>query len=132
MAVKDLLDYRAKKREPPVVVEKPMTLEVYRGLKGDMGPQGAVGPPGRDGRDGVDGTTGLAGKDGREGLRGVDGKNGKDGKDADLLLIAKIQSQLDALALEDKTEAETKKKEFHFTVNRDRNGLIKDITAKEI
>ena len=124
-------EYVTQRKAPPLpIVEKPITLDVYRGLKGDMGPQGAVGPPGRDGRDGVDGTNGLDGKDGREGLRGLDGKNGKD---VDLLLISKIQSQLDAMALEDKSEAAPeKKKEFHFTVNRDRNGLIKDITAKEI
>ena len=123
-------EHIAQRKAPPLpIVEKPITVEVYRGPKGDMGPQGAVGPPGRDGRDGVDGTNGLAGKDGREGARGADGKNGKD---ADLLLISKIQSQLDALVLEGKTEVETKKKEFHFTINRDRNGFIKDVTAKEI
>lgn len=123
-------EHIAKRKAPPLpIVEKPITLEVYRGLKGDEGIQGSVGPPGRDGRDGVDGTTGLDGKDGRDGSKGLDGR---DGKDVDLLLLSKIQSRLDALALEDKTEVEAKKKEFHFTINRDRNGFIKDVTAKEI
>lgn len=127
MSVKDFKEYMDKKRKTTVTVEKPITIEVYRGPKGDPGPAGRDGVDGTNGKDGADGKDG---RDGKDGPRGPQGVPGRDGRNADEALLNSLRARIDALALH---EAEPeKKKEFVFTIVRDYNGFIKEVTAKEI
>lgn len=132
MAVKDFLEY--KKGRAPVEVEIPH--QVFRGPKGDRGEQGIEGkvgqqgPAGADGVDGAIGPQGLQGPPGQAGPAGKDGRAGASGKDADSALLEALRKRIDALAVRE-TEPGNKK-EYRFTIVRDYNGLIKEVTATEV
>jgi len=134
MAIKNFIEYKQKKRAPPLepeVVEVP--YQVFKGPKGDKGEQGPQGIQGAQGPQvlmGPQGEQGEQGIQGPMGPRGLDGRDGKDGKDADEALLKTLRQQIEALIAH---EAEPeKKKEFIFTINRDRNGFIKEVIAKEV
>ncbi len=121
---------RAPPKEPEIVEIPHQVFRGPKGDKGDTGPQGPQGLPGRDGINGINGVNGVDGKDGKDGLRGPQGPAGRDGKDVDSSLLSLIQKQVNELMAHE--EEPEKKKEFTFTIIRDHNGFIKEVTAKEL
>lgn len=133
MAVKNFIEYKQKKRAPPPTPESvEVPYQVFKGPKGDRGEKGErgeQGPQGIQGPEGPEGRQGPMGPSGTDGRDGAKGRDGRDGKDADSALLEALKTKIDSLLVH---EAEPeKKKEFTFTIIRDRNGLIKEVVAKE-